>query len=339
MANVSKKKKKQQENSKRRKIFILIIMILFTGVILTASTYAWFTANQTVTVEDIDVNVAASNGLQISVDGADWKPFVSKQDIIGASRTYNAAVNQVPQTMVPVSTIGETEAETGFMKMFKGVIVSGDNSVNYANILTAEQSIETNTTESGDFIAFDLFFQITEGKDIYLTDSAAVTSEDGRGIENAARVAFIKEGNVPNGSELTAIQALKTPDTPVLWEPNNNAHTPAAVNNALSVYKQSITTNNAKLAYKGVKAPILQEAQIVLDSEDETYFADVNPALTSTTDGIPKEAYLNAFHLDAGITKVRIYLWIEGQDVDCENDASGSDLTYSLQFSILSSGV
>ena len=28
-------------------------------------------------------------------------------------------------------------------------------------------------------------------------------------------------------------------------------------------------------------------------------------------------------------------MWIEGQDVDCENDASGSDLSYNLQFSIL----
>ena len=27
-------------------------------------------------------------------------------------------------------------------------------------------------------------------------------------------------------------------------------------------------------------------------------------------------------------------MWIEGQDVDCEDAASGSDLTYSLQFSI-----
>lgn len=47
----------------KKKIFILILMILFTGVVLTSSTYAWFTANKTVTVETIDVNVAASHGL------------------------------------------------------------------------------------------------------------------------------------------------------------------------------------------------------------------------------------------------------------------------------------
>ena len=35
--------------------------------------------------------------------------------------------------------------------------------------------------------------------------------------------------------------------------------------------------------------------------------------------------------LTSGITKVRIYMWIEGQDVDCENNASGGSITYNLQ--------
>ena len=28
-------------------------------------------------------------------------------------------------------------------------------------------------------------------------------------------------------------------------------------------------------------------------------------------------------------------MWVEGQDVDCENNASGSSLAYNLQFSVL----
>jgi hypothetical protein len=38
--------------------------------------------------------------------------------------------------------------------------------------------------------------------------------------------------------------------------------------------------------------------------------------------------------LAAGITKYRIYLWVEGQDVDCENNASGTDIQYDLSFSL-----
>jgi hypothetical protein len=38
--------------------------------------------------------------------------------------------------------------------------------------------------------------------------------------------------------------------------------------------------------------------------------------------------------LEAGVTKVRIYLWVEGQDVDCENAASGDDITFIIKLSL-----
>ena len=33
----------------------------------------------------------------------------------------------------------------------------------------------------------------------------------------------------------------------------------------------------------------------------------------------------------AGVTKMRVYLWIEGQDIDCENNASGGKISFDLQ--------
>ena len=51
------KKSEVKQNRKRRRILIAFIMVLFTGIILTASTYAWFTANQKVTVEQIGGNL------------------------------------------------------------------------------------------------------------------------------------------------------------------------------------------------------------------------------------------------------------------------------------------
>jgi DNA-directed RNA polymerase subunit RPC12/RpoP len=50
------KKEARKNRKRRRKIFLAFIMILFLALVLTASTYAWFTANRTVTVESIDVN-------------------------------------------------------------------------------------------------------------------------------------------------------------------------------------------------------------------------------------------------------------------------------------------
>ena len=39
------------------------------------------------------------------------------------------------------------------------------------------------------------------------------------------------------------------------------------------------------------------------------------------------------FSINQGITKLRIYMWLEGQDVDCENDASVGSISLNLQFS------
>ena len=35
-----------------------------------------------------------------------------------------------------------------------------------------------------------------------------------------------------------------------------------------------------------------------------------------------------------GITKLRIYFWLEGQDVDLENEVSGGELEFKLEIAI-----
>ena len=46
------------------------------------------------------------------------------------------------------------------------------------------------------------------------------------------------------------------------------------------------------------------------------------------------DAIHKVFSLKAGITKVRMYRWIEGQDVECEDDASGSNIAFDLQLTV-----
>lgn len=330
---MSKKSKKENQRKKRR-LFLAIIMILFVGVVLTTSTYAWFTANRTVTVESIDVTVTTSEGLQISTDATNWKSVVTNTDITSAA--WSGVNNQLPQgtnLLSPVSTDGTVDSN-GYMEMFKGTIKS--NSTTGNNILTAIKSTETNGT-SGDFVVFDLFFQSTNAQTIYLTSNSSVVAKGtSTGIENAARVALIKEGSVAYGSAAADAYAIKGSQAKFLWEPNYDVHTTAAIANALNNYGATIpATGDSKRAYKGVTAAIPESAAVPLNSNDTAYFADVNPATTgSLSSGIPSSAYLSIFQVDAGITKVRIYMWIEGQDYDCEDRASGGSLTYSLQFSI-----
>lgn len=330
-------KRNSKKRKKSKKIFIAILMILFTGVILTASTYAWFTANKTVTVSEIDVNVTTSEGLQISADAVKWKTVISNDDITGV--TYDGSTNQLPgqtASIKPTSTVGEIDTATGFMKMFVGDVTS-DATGNY--ILTATQSIETKSTTTGDFVVFDLFFQTNAAATVYLTSNSTVGSVGtATGIQNASRVGFVVQGHAAAGTDAATIRALKSDGTvpAVIWEPNNDVHTAAAVKHAADVYQISTQQAGApKLAYKGVKKDISKTANIPLNSAETEYFADVTPNISTTVAGIPKEKYERVFDLEAGVTKVRIYMWVEGQDVDCEDNASGGSVAYNLQFSTL----
>lgn len=327
------KNKKDKKNKRQRKLLLSILMLLLLFVMLTSTSYAWFTANKTVTVSTINVNVAAANGLQISVDGLDWKSVITNDDIINAINTYPTATNQLPSSSVslaPVSSIGTIDS-SGFMEMYLGEVVSDENGVYQ---LTATKSTETNTTTSGHFIAFDMFIQVQEETELYLTEKAAVTAGDtNSGIQNASRIAFIVEGNVAAGSSGTTIQSLvDAAATPIIWEPNYDVHTSAAVSHASSTYGISTsTTGAAKLDYYGVKAPIT--TAVALDSTDVAYFSKVTPAIATEAAGINANAYQSLLTLNAGITKIRIYMWVEGQDVDCENMASGGAINFDLQFS------
>ena len=342
-------KSQEQNKKKKRKVLLSLLMILFVGVILTASTYTWFTANKTVTVDSLDVNVSTSTGLQISTDAINWKTIVTRDDIVNASTTgYSAAVNQVPSGQTnPVSTAGEVDGGTGYINMYRGLL-SDEGGLGSLK-LTAAKSTEENGTE-GDFIAFDLFFNTNEAQDIYLTSGSNVIGgkSDGSGtdtsIQNAARVAFLLQGNNPEASNSSASQALKATDATGLkiWEPNADAHTKNGVNNAQTNYGKGDLhegTGNTPVSYYGVKAAIASGQAQAINSTDGTYFAEVNAGkglFTTNQSGIPTSAYQQILHLDKGVTKVRIYMWVEGQDVDCEDYASGGDLTFNLQFSSLS---
>jgi len=327
------KKEARKNRKRRRKIFLAFVMILFLALVLTASTYAWFTANRTVTVESIDVNVSTSQGLQISTDAATWKSIVTNNDITTAN--WSGVRNQLPKgtnTMVPVSTVGTVDSTTGFMDMYRGTVETDVTSGN--NILVAEKSTEANGT-AGDFVVFDLFFQSSQAQTVYLTsNSSVVASGTDKGIQNAARVAFIKEGSVAYGSTPASAQGLKGEISKLVWEPNYDVHTASGVANAQNVYGVTVgQTGGSKLDYKGVKAPIAEATKVALNSDDSNYFGDIT-TVGSIASGIPTTSYINAFDVAEGITKIRIYMWIEGQDVDCEDHASGSALTYNLQFSI-----
>lgn len=69
---------------------------------------------------------------------------------------------------------------------------------------------------------------------VYLTTASNIITKEGaadKGLQNAARVAFIDEGNIADVGDSTGAQALKGGTTSIIWEPNYDVHTAAGVAN------------------------------------------------------------------------------------------------------------
>ena len=320
---------KRRRKNRKRRLLILLIALFFTTVMFATTTYAWFTANKTVTVSTLTVNVAAQNGIQISADGTNWKSIIQEADIMGVhNTTYRGSTNQIPESMEPVSTVGNIDTN-GMMEMYYGTIATGreNSDVEGQYVLTAVKSTEAEGTV-GKFIAFDMFLKVDAATDIYLTTNSGVrtTDDTDTGIKNASSISDIQNLNAGTSANK------------YIWEPNYDVHTAAAVAHARDTYNETTSETGAtRIAYAGVKAPIALSDDVLVQTTTNSldYITDYDDFFGSTTIAYATIAGFSTkqqiFSLQAGVTKVRVYMWIEGQDVDCENSASGGTITYDLQ--------
>ena len=348
-------KKKQ----KKSKLGALILLLFLTIVMLSTATYAWFTANKSVQVSNIDVNVQATGGIQISTDAVNWKTLISNADITtGWSATVSGNTvndtNQLPTSLSPVSTAGLVDASTdataktkkGNLSMYHGVVAANTQGV---FSLTAEKDLEVKGTE-GNFIAFDLFIKTDAAAALYIepgTGASVTAGSTDKGLQNATRIAFVIEGNAGANDATAGILTLDnaTSSNVTIFEPHVDSHTASGVTQSNLYYSHYTNYNtitaasgNQAVSCDGVKAPITSAIPLAQTNatDNASYFQTVTSVpftsafANADTGQTNYEWYSTTAPFPAGITKVRVYMWVEGQDVDCENDASGANLTYKI---------
>lgn len=324
------------KRQKKNRLFYLLLLLFVTVISLSVSSYAWFTSNRLVKVDLLNVSVKAQGGIEISVDGSNWKSSVSADDITKARENYPNSVNQIPSVLEPVSSV--MDIDNGKVKLFYGVALNNSDG-DY--ILDTTRSIEEESfgnDSNGKFVTFDLFLKVNKDIDLYLTPESNVTygGDTSFGIENAVRFAFVVEGSTFTGSSLDVIQNLTTNDrnNVYVWEPNYDVHTLNGVNNARDVYGINIGTTSDSLLYDGVAKEFDKDKNITTTKANSKYYPEYFSTVKVdyyTISGFNNNVKM--FNIKNGISKIRVYMWIEGQDVDCENNASIGNVALSLQFS------
>ena len=317
---------------KKNKRKTLLIPLFFSMVLMITTTYAWFSANRMVSIDSLNVHVQADGGIEVSTNAIDWKQVVTIQDIQSARSKYAGSVNQIPYQMIPVSTGGNIS--NGKLEMFFGN-ATNDESADF--ILVADRTSETESfgeESSGEFIVFDVFFRVKATKELYIDKGSKIEYVGDRtpGIENAVRLAFINEGSSSDTPNVS--QALNGGLSTTIWEPNYDVHTEYGVEHARNIYGLTTSQTGATiLPYDGVISNIAAGDNVLVSSANAnvypSFFKRVNVAISTPKTGMSNQKILD---LNPSVTKLRIYMWIEGQDVDCEDNASYGDITFDLKF-------
>lgn len=314
------------------KFYTLIFLMLLTAVSLSTATYSWFSTNRFVYISELHIKVKSKGSIELSADAINWKTELTQNDIIDAYKTYENSTNQLPLYMEPVST--GKNVTNGKLDMFYGISESL-NGFDYLVANKVEEKRESGEESDGKFMAFDLFIKSTSPTKISLSNVSKVEYfGDYPGVENSVRFAFLIEGNSQDYNAKT-IQNMSnaTQNTTYIWEPNANVHTQNGIKNAKKVYNLDINENNMQILYDGIVSEIKKRDKIVLSNATESK----NPNLFKRVDvdyaTIKEfEEDIPMFNINEGITKIRVYIWIEGQDVDCENNSAVGNINFNFQF-------
>jgi hypothetical protein len=351
----SKKKLKYNKSTshkKNRKVIIvtransrlLVIVAFFTGILLIVASYAWLSASLNVKVKFLNLSVSSDHGLFISLDGIDFSDSVeiSLDTVIqDLKATYPNHTNQWTGGLWPVSSNGIKNVARDKFDIYVGEI-SRYRDRNKKKYLTTTLVEENRSNASNTYIAFDLFLKNVSGSpknDNLFLEDASVGFEEGiieddkkamAGIMNSMRFGFVKIGSVSSKSSINIIQNINCNNNcqMIIFEPSSTVHSLISIESMFERYGMIIVDGEYSPSY-GI---IAEGTRLEHMNGQEGTGIPLDTAHFALQNTIKEEDLENPiFQIPNGITKVRTYIWIEGQDVDSlETNSRGAAIYITI---------
>ena len=310
---------------KKRAFVSAIAMLIVSAIVLTSSTFAWFSMSKKASVDAMDLTVSSPEGIQISANASAWTASLTIDEIFDTDDTttsrydaYAENVNLYPADLIPVSSSLGYANTSGYAYFYKTTLT--DKGV----ASTSEVAQTAGNDDNAGLIAFDLFFKVAQQTKVYFGESQ-FTDPGNTDILTALRVAFTPLGNVPIGSTAAEATALNS-----FVNGNSIVYEVDSLNHSADAIADGTATNGAAVTTKYVDNTGATGATTggILTTGNGIHETRAN----LVTDQAAASA--KSFTLNAGITKMRVYIWVEGQDVDCRNSISGAAFTAALNFTI-----
>lgn len=336
---------------------LLVSVIVLTLILLIVSSYAWLSASLDVQVRFFDLKVSSDSGLFISLDGVKFSESIeiSMDSIISElKKTYPNNTNQWSSGgMWPVSSNGPETLNSDKFAVYVGEVSKNKSRTDTSQkTLNTVRATEDEANSANVYIAFDIFLKNVSGSpksdnlyfddDTYIDydydrlddmDDAYGTAEEiidsMQGIMNSVRFGLVKIGSVSSKSDINTIQNIKCNNAcqTIIFEPNSTLHTDASIEKA-KIYDVDLIDGQYFPTYaiigEGTKLQMANGQAgtgIPLDTE---HFA-LQQTITNFDSPI--------FQIPNGITKLRAYVWIEGQDLDSlATNSKGAPIDIVINF-------
>ncbi len=332
------KRKKMTKNQFR----LTIISLFLLSILLIVSTYAWFSTNLNVKVTNFDMVVAKTGGLYISLDGItfDTNVEISEETLFDElALTYpNHTSHWANQGLRPVSTNGLSNNNYDKFDIYYtgGVYYKNRNrTIGYIDTHLSEEEIQN---QMAPYIAFDLFMQNTTGSPIpdnlYLTAADIlvedVIDEEMQGLINSFRVGVVMINSVPHEASVDQIQNMicEFNCTQVIFEPNETQHTDLSIERAKK-YGINLQDGETFPTYA-----MVNEGTDIIVNNSVSGSALIDPDYFELQETIfSNDLYTPIYQIPDGISKFRVYVWIEGQDIDSlETFSKGAEVSLGIEF-------
>lgn len=301
------------KNTLRKRTFIsAIAMLLVSAIVLTSSTFAWFSMATRVEVESMDLNITSPDGVQISANTSAFTTTLTLADLKGEStarwNAYEGNINNIPDSLRPSSS---TFTVSNSLPTFFQGSIDAEEKLNIKQVIS--------DTEGG-YVVFDLFVKVGETQRVYWGNSV-VECETNPDVKTAMRLALVNCGTVDERSEAAAIQSKL---------PLNNR------DNRTVMYEIDSTNHTAE---SGVASGTTATDLYIKAAGDDIGRANgKNFTILSAYTGATAATKVNEktpvedvyFTAAEGVNRIRVYLWMEGNDVDCANDVAGATISFNL---------
>ncbi|MBP3938588.1 MAG: hypothetical protein IK955_04210 [Clostridia bacterium] len=317
-----------KKNQKNRAFFAAISMLLLSAIVLTTASFAWFSLGRSATANSLDLKVTKQGeGIQISANASVFTDELTIEDLNGTSTTGFQAVstdyNFFPEMIEPASSSFALNTLPAF---FTGGVDKGANT--FESLATTSGNGVDIYGKSGfatpaggkmaGYYVFDVFVDYTGGETAQLkigksnitvkddaTDGTTAIAE----AANSMRIGFVNCGTVTKGS--SPAQATSGSEA-VIFATNENARNTNPI---------SSTGVSGILADGAYTVPSGSAGNITIGS------GYACPVDTGSQDQV--------INIENGVNRIRVYIWMEGQDANCTDSLQSQLISANLVFELV----